>query len=216
MRNLCETLPWFIALPHAVLIKSMIILASKSKIRSRLLENAGINHRIMAANIDEAKFQHEFSHLKPQHLAQSLAEAKAHSVARLEPQALTIGADQTLEFEGGCLHKSADMTSARRLLKRLCGKTHLLHAAITVVKRDKILFNTVQTAALTMRHFTEQSLDDYLAQAGEDILQSVGCYQLEGLGVRLFEKIEGDYFTILGLPILPLLAFLGEIGELPP
>jgi septum formation protein len=126
-----------------------------------------------------------------------------------------LGADQTLALGPVAFHKAPDLEAARLQLSRLAGRTHALHSAIALVKDEEVVFETVETALLTMRPLSDEAIGDYLDAAGPAILSSVGCYQLEGLGVHLFETIEGDHFTILGLPLLPLLAFLRSEGLLP-
>jgi septum formation protein len=193
----------------------MIILASKSTIRSHILSQAGVSHIVRVSDFDETPLQNSAPPLPSNLLASRLAQAKAENLARQWPRDLVIGADQTLELEGKTLHKSADISSARQTLQQLSDKTHILHSALSVMKADHVLFSFTGKAHLTMRHFTSDFLDQYIKTEGDDILHAVGCYKLEGRGLQLFDKIEGDYFTILGLPMLPLLAFLRQIGELP-
>lgn len=194
---------------------AMIILASQSPIRSKLLTQAGINHRVRPSNFDEAAVQSSLLQRSPTDLAAHLSQAKATSVASDFPDDLVIGADQTLEFEGQSLHKCRDLIAAKQLLQRLSGKSHHLHSAVTVMKAEEVLFQFTGHATLTMRQLSPQFIDHYLELTGDDVLSSVGCYKLEAQGLQLFENIDGDYFTILGLPLLPLLAFFRKIGELP-
>jgi septum formation protein len=193
----------------------MIILASQSAIRSKLLTQAGVAHLVRPSRFDEAAVQLSSPQRSSADLAEHLSQAKATSVASDFPKDLVIGADQTLEFEGQSLHKCRDMASAKKLLQRLSGKNHHLHSAVTVMKAQEVLFQYTGHATLKMRQLSPSFLDNYLEVTGEDILSSVGCYKLEAQGLQLFESIEGDYFTILGLPLLPLLAFFRKIGELP-
>jgi septum formation protein len=146
--------------------------------------------------------------------AAALAEAKARAVARARHQDLVIGADQILDQDGTWFDKPRTMNDARAQLQTLMGRTHRLMSAVVVVSGELLRWRHVEEAKLTMRVFGDDFLDAYLASAGEDILGSVGAYRLEGTGAQLFERIEGDYFTILGLPLLPLLDFLRREGAL--
>lgn len=145
-------------------------------------------------------------------VAQALAQAKASAVGKTRPDALVIGADQMLVCGENWYDKPGDLGAARRQLKSLSGKTHHLLTAVVVVEGDRVLWQHRAQAALTMRSFSQDFLETYLRQAGPAILSSVGAYQLEGLGAQLFERIEGDHFTILGLPLLPLLGYLRSRG----
>ena len=192
-----------------------LVLASKSKVRRTLLEAAGIPVEIDPADIDERAVEASHAGASPKNVAILLAREKALAVARRRPGLLVLGADQTLALGTRRFSKPATISAAREQLALLSGKTHALHSGVAVARDGAILFETVATARLTMRVLSNDTLDAYLAAAGERVLQSVGAYQLEGLGVHLFEKIEGDHFTILGLPLLPLLAFFGREGMLP-
>jgi septum formation protein len=192
----------------------MLILASKSKIRQQILSAAGVTFIVRASSADEKNLQKIWTELSGKELAAKLAETKAQSISRIHPNAFIIGSDQTAQLEGHILHKAKDVVEARQHLLALRGKTHKLHSAFSLIQNGNILCTETHSAQLTMRHFTESFLDTYMQQTGETLLSSVGCYQLEGPGLQLFDKIEGDYFTILGLPLLPLLAKLREIGEL--
>lgn len=183
-----------------------LVLASKSVARINMLKSAGLEFETQPADIDETPLQN--SGKPPAEIAQSLAEQKALNVSGRYPDALVIGADQILECEGRLLNKAADQKEAREKLKTLRGQTHRLISAVCVVQSDKILWRHQQTASLTMRAFDDVFLEDYIQQAGEALTRSVGAYELESLGVRLFESVEGDYFTILGMPLLPLLQYL--------
>lgn len=132
------------------------------------------------------------------------------SVSRRHPDDLIIGADQTMECDGVSYDKPVDTASAREHLRNLRGRMHVLHSAVCVVRNGSVLWSLVEPARMTMRDFDDAFLEDYLVQAGEGVLTSVGCYRLEGLGAHLFEHIKGDFFTILGLPLLPLLRYLRE------
>lgn len=195
---------------------SEIILASGSRIRASLLENAGIEVRAVPSDLDERAVEAPLleSGAPVEDIAAVLAEAKALEVSQREGAALVIGADQMLEFEGSRLTKPADMEAARRQLLALSGKTHQLHSAVAVVRNGETMWRNVSSANLTMRELSPKFIGHYLADVGSEALSSVGGYQLEGRGIQLFEKIDGDYFTILGLPLLPLLAFLRDFGAI--
>lgn len=189
-----------------------LILASKSSARATLLSNAGLQFETGTADIDERAAEQPLveAGASAQDIAQLLAEVKAMDVSQRNPGALVVGADQTLGLGDKRFNKPADDEAARRQLLELAGQQHQLHSAIAVVKDGETLWRHVSTATLTMRSISPQEVGRYMAKVGETVRSSVGCYQLEGLGVQLFEKIEGDYFTILGLPLLPLLAYLRE------
>lgn len=198
---------------------SHIVLASGSAARRELLSAAGVAFGVHPADIDEASLhaalaEEHAGDLTPESVAIELACAKASAVSRERPGALVIGADQVLDFAGRVVTKSRDMAEARDLLVQLRGHTHALHSAFALARDGHLLCYHCDTAHLTMRAFSDPFLDGYLAEAGETILACVGCYQLEGRGLQLFEAIEGDYFTILGLPMLPLLAELRARGAL--
>ena len=192
-----------------------LVLASKSKVRRTLLEAAGIPVEIDPAGIDERAVEAPHAGAPPEKIALLLAREKARAVARRRPGIVVLGADQTLALGSQRFSKPATISAAREQLAVLSGKTHALHSGVTVVRDGKILFETVATAHLTMRTLSSEALEAYLSAVGERALFSVGAYQLEGLGVHLFEKIEGDHFTILGLPLMPLLAFFRREGMLP-
>lgn len=192
----------------------MLILASASAARKTLLTQAGLVFSAYPADIDERALEstaHEAG-ADGRDVALLLAKAKAANVARAHPGAFVIGADQTLALGTELLHKPVNRADAALQLDRLKGKTHRLHAAVTLVQDDLLLWSDVQSAELTMREFSDDDRDDVLAREGEGILSSVGGYRLEGPSIRLFEAISGDYFTILGLPLLPLLAALREFA----
>ena len=191
-----------------------LILASQSRARQALLINAGLAFEAIPADIDERKIQHESGLLEPDKIALLLAREKAIAVSSAHPAQMVIGADQTLALGSQLFTKPAGRTQAADQLRALAGKTHELHSAIAVARNGKILFETVSVARMTMRQMTEAEIGAYLDAAGEAVTTSVGAYQLEGLGVHLFERIEGDHFTILGLPLLPLLAFLRSEKQL--
>jgi septum formation protein len=188
--------------------KQPLILASQSRARRALLANAGLAFDAIPADLDERKIQHESGLSEPEKVASLLAREKALVVSSAHPERMVIGADQTLALGSRLFTKPAGRAQAAGQLRSLAGKTHELHSAIAVARDGKALFETVAVARMTMRRLAEAEIEAYLDAAGEAVTTSVGAYQLEGLGVHLFERIEGDHFTILGLPLLPLLAFL--------
>ncbi len=188
--------------------RSPLILASQSKARQTLLRNARIDFEAMPANIDERAIQDESGLCDGGAIAEHLARAKALYVAGLKPGRIVIGADQTLALGGELFNKPADRTAVTKQLRALSNRTHYLHSAVVVARDGEVLFSHIAIAGMTMRALDNETIEKYLDRVGDTATQTVGGYQLEGLGVRLFEQIEGDYFAILGLPLLPLLAFL--------
>jgi septum formation protein len=191
-----------------------LVLASGSAVRRTLLEAAGIPVTVHAADIDERRLEGEASSMPPAEIAALLARAKASLVAKSFPGRLVLGADQILTLDGKRFAKPADRAAARAQLRIFAGRTHELHSAVALVQDGATLFHHADTARLTMRSFSDEFLDRYLDLAGTAATASVGAYQLEGSGIQLFERIEGDYFTILGLPLLPTLDFLRRQGSL--
>jgi septum formation protein len=187
-----------------------LVLASKSDVRGKILAAAGLRFEIRAAQIDERAVETESGASDPVAAARLLARAKAHAVAAAQPGRIVLGADQTLAFGGKRFSKPADLAEAKAQLRELRGRTHELNSALALVRDEAVLFGCVDTAQLTMRDVSDRFLDDYLEMMGDLALTSVGGYQLEGIGIHLFERVEGDYFTILGLPLLPLLAYLRQ------
>ena len=187
-----------------------LILASKSPFRSALLKNAGIEFSSESADIDERAVEAPLyeTGATPEEVAQVLAEAKALDVAEKNPGAVVIGCDQTLSLGEEIFHKPANMEAAGRQLLQFSGKTHQLNSAVVLVKNGETLWRHVSVARMTMRELSPAFIGRYLGRVGDSALSSVGAYQVEGPGIQLFEKIEGDYFTIVGLPLLPLLAEL--------
>ncbi|MDP1873809.1 Maf family protein [Phenylobacterium sp.] len=194
-----------------------IILASQSLARSQLLAGAGVMFDKIVSGVDEdlikARIQGEGG--SPRAVAQALADVKAVTVSHHQP-GLVIGADQTLEFEGVLYDKAPSLEAARARLLALRGKPHHLHSAVTLAQDGEVLWSETASATLTMRDFSEPFLDAYLEMEGEGLLGSVGCYRLEGPGAQLFADIEGDYFAILGLPLLGVLDQLRQRGALTP
>ena len=188
--------------------KDSLILASQSRARQMLLTNAGIAFEAVPADIDERAVQQASGLTAPSDIAALLAREKALWVSSRQVSKYVIGADQTLALGDRLFSKPAGRAQAAEQLRALAGRAHELHSAIAVARDGKILFAEIAIARMTMRALDEAGIDAYLDAAGEAVTSSVGTYQLERLGVHLFECIEGDHFTILGLPLLPLLAFL--------
>src|SRR5262249_23156664 len=178
-----------------------LILASQSRARKMLLENAGLAFEVVPADIDERAIQHGSGLAGPDEIAALLAREKALWVASRRPGHYVVGADQTLALGRELFTKPADRGQAGAQLKRLAGRSHELHSAVAVAHDGKIVFSHVSVAVLTMRAMNDDAIGAYLDEAGEAVTSSVGAYQLEGLGVHLFERIQGDHFTILGLPL---------------
>ncbi|MEW9617312.1 Maf-like protein [Shinella sp. S4-D37] len=193
-----------------------LILASQSPFRRMLMEDAGLAFETEAAAIDERAVEAALAvhDPTPEAIAAALAVEKALDVARRRPGALVIGSDQTLSLDGRVFHKPADMAEARTHLQAMSGRTHSLNCGIALVRDGETVWRHVSVAHLTMRPLSHAFLDRHLARVGTRVLASVGAYQLEGEGVQLFERIDGDYFTILGLPLLPLLAKLRDLGAI--
>jgi septum formation protein len=188
--------------------KDRLILASQSRARQMLLANAGIAFEAVPADIDERAAQQTSGLSTPGEIAALLAREKALSVSARKPGRFVVGADQTLALGARLFSKPAGRAGAAEQLGALAGNSHELHSAVAVARDGKILFSDVSAARMTMRPLTDAEINAYLDEAGDAMTSSVGAYQLEGLGVHLFERIEGDHFTILGLPMLQLLGFL--------
>jgi septum formation protein len=191
-----------------------LVLASTSRIRADLLAKAGLDFDAVRPEVDETELKKASRGLAPGDLALSLASAKAVSVANRMPDALVLGADQILNLEGRVFDKPESQEAARRQLLDLRGRSHVLETALCCARGNAVVWRYLDQATLTMRSFTDGFLDDYLLHTGREVTTSVGAYKLEGLGAQLFDTIEGDYFTILGLPLLPLLDFLRRQGAL--
>ena len=185
-----------------------LVLASQSRARQTLLANAGIDFESEPAEIDERAIQAASGLVAPSDIASLLAREKARFVSARRPGQYVVGADQTLASGARIFNKPAGWAQAADQLRALAGHIHELHAAVAVARDETILFEHVAVARMTMRRLSDAEIDTYLNEAGAAVTSSVGAYQLEGLGVHLFDGIEGDHFTILGLPLLPLFAFL--------
>jgi septum formation protein len=191
-----------------------LVLASQSRARQMLLGNAGLTFEAVSADIDERAIQLKSGLSKPGEIAALLAQAKAIFVSEQMPDRYVVGADQTLALGQRLFSKPAGPAQAAEQLRALAGTTHELHSAVAVARGGKVVFSEVSIARMTMRQLSGEEIRTYLDAAGEAVTTSVGAYQLESLGVHLFERIEGDHFTILGLPLLSLLAFLRTQGLL--
>jgi septum formation protein len=193
-----------------------LILASGSPFRKQLLDQAGVSVEVIRPEIDERAVEATLkgSGSTPEDVAQVLAEAKAVSVSEQNPDALVIGSDQTLSLGDQIFHKPADMEGARRHLLALSGQAHQLNSAVVIARNGEAIWRHVGVARLTMRELSPAFIGRHLARVGDKALSSVGAYQIEGEGVQLFDKIDGDYFTIVGLPLLPLLAELRNLDAI--
>lgn len=198
-------------------VRSKIVLASASSSRADLLNNARVPFEVKPAGVDEQEIKERFSAQGATAIdtADALAELKATTVSCAAPDHIVIGADQILDLDGQWFDKPKTMAEARSHLLSLRGRTHYLATAVVVAMDGHRVWETHDHPALTMRNFSDTFLDDYLASTGEAILSSVGAYHLEGLGAQLFDRIEGSFFSILGLPLLPLLTYLRERNALP-
>ena len=189
------------------------ILASNSQFRKAMLANAGLDFIAVGAEVDERAVEAPLAEtgVTPDEVAEILAEAKAMDVSERHPGVLVLGCDQTLSLGDELFHKPADMEGARRHLLALSGKTHHLNSAAVLVRDGEVLWRNVSIARMTMRKLEPAFIGRHLARVGAKALQSVGAYQIEGEGIQLFEQVDGDYFTIVGLPLLPLLAALRDL-----
>ena len=194
------------------LANAPLILASQSKTRRMLLAAAGVPLEVHPADLDERGLEAAAQSQSASVVAALLAREKAIAVERKHEGQLTLGADQTLALGAERLTKPKSRDMARKQLRTLCGRTHELHSAIAFVQHGAVQFEYVGVARLTMRAFSEEFLERYLAAVGDAVTASVGAYQLEGLGMQLFERVDGDYFTVLGLPLLQALEFLRRTG----
>jgi septum formation protein len=191
-----------------------LILASSSSSRKKLLSAAGVNFTADPADLDEAALMAGLKEAGADVMARSLAEQKALAVSHRHPGKLVLGGDSVIAFDGEYLSKCASLQAARALLAQLSGKAHLLVSAAALARDGALLWVHASPCHMTMRDLSPQFLDDYLDREGEAILTSVGCYHFEGRGAQLFDRVDGDYFSVLGLPLLPVLARLRREGLL--
>ena len=187
-----------------------LILASKSAARRAVLTDAGVPFTVQVADVDEDALK--TPGVDPVELAVELARAKALAVSRHDAEAWVLGADQTLAFDGGLVSKAPTLAAARERLTAMRGRTHQLHSGAALARNGQVVWSGVDTVEMKMRDFSDAFLEAYLAAEGEARLACVGSYRLEGLGSQLFEAVEGDYFTVLGLPLWPVLAELRRAG----
>jgi len=187
-----------------------LILASKSAARRAVLTDAGVPFTVQVADVDEDALK--TPGVDPVELAVELARAKALAVSRHDAEAWVLGADQTLAFDGGLVSKAPSLAAARERLIAMRGRTHQLHSGAALARNGQVVWSGVDTVEMRMHDFSDAFLDAYLAAEGEALLSCVGSYRLEGLGSQLFEAVEGDYFTVLGLPLWPVLAELRRAG----
>jgi septum formation protein len=192
-----------------------LILASNSKIRSQLLTNAGVPHTIHSPMIDEEQLHRTMNNIKTQQQALYLATQKSLSLSKTHPDTFIIGADQTLTFDMAIQHKPKSHEDARASLTKMRGKSHRLHSAVAISRAGVVVATCEDQATITFRDYSDEFLDAYLNQTSPELLKSVGSYQFEQRGISLIASVEGDYFTILGLPLLPLLHKLRGWGVLP-
>lgn len=197
---------------------TVLVLASKSEARRAMLEGAGIVAESIPADIDERALDSIWTAegRDPAEIARLLAEEKARSVSRTKPGTYVIGADQTLALDQRRFSKPRSLAEAREHLDLFRGRIHHLHSGIALVRDGVILGSAVSSAAMHVRAFSDSFLDSYMTAMGNRVLASVGCYQFESIGIQLFDRVEGDYFTILGMPLLPLLAMLRNEGLVTP
>ena len=191
-----------------------IILASSSQARQTMLKNAGMIFDIKPANINEEKILYESEIKKVSDMALRLSEEKALFVSKHNKEKYIIGSDQILSLENEIFSKAKTKSEVKERLIDFSGKSHFLTSAVCVVRDEKVIWRYADQAELKMKSINEEFIDQYIEEAGDDVYNCVGCYALESIGVRLFQEIKGDYFTILGMPLLPLLNFLEKEGAL--
>ncbi|MBB4075884.1 septum formation protein [Bartonella fuyuanensis] len=192
--------------------ENTLILASLSFYRAQLLKKAGLNFFIEGASFDERVVEKTGKEKTPKELSCFLASAKAKNVSDRFPDAFVIGCDQVLDLEGKVFHKVTNINEAHQRLHELSGKRHSLHSAVTLFRNGQKIWLEAFSAHMSVRFLSSEFIERYLARVGKDVLNSVGVYQIEGEGIHLFEKIDGDFFTIVGLPLLPLLVKLRHLG----
>ncbi|HYC68511.1 Maf family protein [Brevundimonas sp.] len=191
-----------------------LILASKSAARRSMLDGAGVPFSVQVADVDEDAVKATHDPADAAGLAVELARVKALAVSRHDPEAWVLGADQTLAFAGGLVSKASSLEAARTRLAAMRGRSHQLHSGAALARNGQVVWSGVDSVTMRMRDYSDAFLDAYLAAEGEAVLASVGSYRLEGLGAQLFEAVEGDYFTVLGMPLWPVLAELRRAGVL--
>jgi septum formation protein len=191
-----------------------LILASKSAARRAMLEGAGVPFAVQVADVDEDAVKATHDPAVAAGLAVELARVKALAVSRHDADAWVLGADQTLAFEGALVSKAGTLDEARERLKAMRGKAHQLHSGAALARNGQVVWSGVDTANMRVRNFSDAFLDAYLKAEGDGLLACVGSYRLEGLGSQLFEAVDGDYFTVLGLPLWPVLEELRRAGVL--
>ncbi|MBX9801883.1 MAG: Maf family protein [Caulobacteraceae bacterium] len=191
-----------------------LILASKSLARRAMLTDAGVDFKVQVADVDEDAVKATHDPADAAGLAIELARVKALAVSRQDPDAWVLGADQTLAFDGGLVSKAGSLAAAGERLMAMRGRVHHLHSGVALARNGQIVWSGVDTATMRVRAFSDSFLEAYLAAEGEGLLACVGSYRLEGMGSQLFEAVEGDYFTVLGLPLWPVLAELRRTGVL--
>ena len=189
-----------------------LVLASRSAVRAQILRNAGVLFSVQPAQIDESAVKKKMSGAGGRAIAERLAELKALQISTKHPQDLVLGADQVLELDGEVFSKAETLDAAAIQLRRLRGKKHQLIGALVMARNGSALWRHTEVSTLWVRDFSDAFLGNYLGAEGDTLLGSVGCYRYEGLGAQLFERVEGDYFSILGLSLLPLLAALRDQG----
>jgi septum formation protein len=198
------------------MVGERLVLASKSAARRAMLEGAGVTFSVHVADVDEDAVKAVHDPADAAGLAVELARVKALAVSRHDPDAWVLGADQTLAFDGGLISKARSLEEARARLSTMRGKPHALHSGAALAHNGQIVWSGVDTALMRVRAFSDAFLDAYLDREGESLLSSVGSYKLEGMGSQLFDRIDGDYFTVLGLPLWPVLTELRRAGVLIP
>lgn len=198
------------------MVGERLVLASKSAARRAMLEGAGVTFSVQVADVDEDAVKAVHDPADAAGLAVELARVKALAVSRHDPDAWVLGADQTLAFDGGLVSKARSLEEARARLSAMRGKPHALHSGAALARNGQIVWSGVDTALMQVRTFSDAFLDSYLDREGESLLSSVGSYKLEGMGSQLFDRIDGDYFTVLGLPLWPVLTELRRAGVLIP
>jgi septum formation protein len=194
--------------------RGSFVLASGSMIRRAILQSAGIDFDVIKSSVDEEAIKRSNSGLSPAQMACVLGEAKACDVSSRHPDRLVLGADQTMEIDGRLFDKLTDRTQARDRLLSMRGRPHALHSGLVLARSGVPVWRLSQTSTLHVRNFSDEFLDHYLETAGEELTASVGAYAYEGLGAQLFDHVDGDYYAILGLPLLPLLSALRDQGVL--